>query len=121
MRNTFSKDEKLKSKKLIEQLFKNGKRIKVKSFQLLYLEIEHNGFSQIQVGFSVPKKRVKLAVNRNKIKRRMREVYRNSKNHFSIDPNKKFIFMFIYGTEELLTYHEIEYQFEKIQQKFKKI
>ena len=114
MRQTFKKGEKLKSKKLIEQLFERGKRLKSFPIQLVYLEIDHKSDFLIQAGFSVPKKRFKKAVDRNRIKRLMREAYRLHKHKL---PNitdldtKKHIFMFIYMGSQMENCTTIEAQF----------
>jgi len=117
LRHTFKKGEKLKSKKLIEQLFENGKRLKAFPIQLVYLEIEHKTDYLIQAGFSVPKRRFKRAVDRNRIKRLMREAYRLHKYTLpkltEVD-TKKHIFMFIYIGNHIETYATIETQFLKL-------
>ncbi len=82
MRYTLGIEEKLKSKKLMEHLFAKGNRVKSFPLQLIYLAINHNAAFPIKVSFSVPKKTIKLAVNRNKIKRLMREVYRKKQISF---------------------------------------
>ena len=66
MRYTLEKEEKLKSKKLIEQLFAEGERIKLFPFQLVFLKVVHKAEYPIKVGFSVPKRNIKLAVNQIK-------------------------------------------------------
>lgn len=103
-RLTFPKSEKLKSRKLIEHLFKTGKLVKVYPVQLVFTETEYTHVP-FQVGFSVPKKRVKLAVNRNRIKRLMRESYRLNKHllckNTTDEIAKKYVVMFIYTASEL--------------------
>jgi len=117
LRHTLKKGEKLKSRKLIEQLFLGGKRLNFFPIQLVYLEIEHNSDFLIQAGFSVPKRRFKRAVDRNRLKRLMREAYRLHKHNL---PNisdldtKKHIFMFIYMGNQIETYSKIESQFIKL-------
>lgn len=118
MNYTLGKDEKLKSKILIEQLFARGKRIKSFPLQLIYLPIEHHSNLPIKVGFSVPKRNVKLAVNRNRIKRLIREVYRSKKHTISENIDKKYIFMFIYMSKDEPTYKDLELTFEKLTTKF---
>lgn len=118
MKYTLGKEEKLKSRKLIEQLFLEGKRVKSYPFQLIYLEKEHAAEFPIQVGFSVPKRNIKLAVNRNRIKRVMREIYRLNKFGFSEKIEKKYIFMFIYMAKDEVDYSNLEMSFLKLRNKF---
>ena len=78
-RNTFCSAEKLKSKKVIEHLFKEGKSVSNNGFTLVYLSGPLNTMYPAQAGFTVPKKFFKHAVDRNRIKRLMREAYRLNK------------------------------------------
>ncbi len=118
MRTTLGKEEKLKHRKLIELLFKEGLRINSNGIQLVYLKIQHKGEFPIKVGFSVPKRIMKLAVDRNKLKRRMREVYRKNKHLFYKNLSEQYIFMFIYTAKDELKYLEIEELISKLQLKF---
>lgn len=106
----FSKHEKLKSKKAIDSLFKNGKSIVCQPIRVVYLPKLNNN-EMVNCGFAVPKKFMKLAVNRNLLKRRMREAYRLNNNSIknTCAKNKKGLnLMFIYTTEQMLSYKEIE-------------
>ncbi len=78
-RYTFKKEEKLKSRKTIEQLFKEGKSFSNFPFRILW---KNNLASEtaLQTGFAVSSKHFKKAVDRNRIKRLMREAYRLQKN-----------------------------------------
>jgi len=80
LKNTLSSKERLKSKKAIEQLFKRGSRLKGFPVGLSYfisaVEAKEAG---VVIMVSVPKKKVKKAVHRNKIKRQLREAYRTQK------------------------------------------
>jgi ribonuclease P protein component len=118
MGQTLGKDEKLKSKKAIEQLFSDGNRIKSHPFQLIFLQNEHNAEFPIKVGFTVPKRNVKLAVNRNRIKRLMREVYRENKQLFSKSLTKKYLFMLIYSANKEISYIDLELAIKKVSTKF---
>ncbi|MGI9569386.1 MAG: ribonuclease P protein component, partial [Desulfobulbia bacterium] len=100
MQNTFGKEEKLKSKKVIERLFEEGKRIKSFPLQLVFLKIDHQGESPFKVGFSVPKRQIKLAVDRNRIKRVIKEAYRNNKAAFIDSDTEKYALMFVYTTSK---------------------
>ena len=80
MRFTYSKDEKLKKRKLIKELFDNGKAATVFPLRVIYLKKDHNGNFPVQTGVSVSKRNFKRAVDRNRIKRLMREAYRLNKH-----------------------------------------
>ena len=118
MKFTIEKEEKLKSKKLIEKLFEEGNRIKSFPLQLIYLPIDHAGRFPIKVGFSVPKRVIKLAVARNKIKRLMREVYRKNKYLFSENIKQQYIFMLLYASNEEIKYVDLEIALKKVCTKF---
>ena len=76
---TFSKEERLCSRKLLDQLFKNGSSFLLYPFRVSYLTIDQRAESPVQVVINVSKKRYKRAVDRNLIKRRIREAYRLQK------------------------------------------
>tara|TARA_R110001583_G_scaffold35585_3_gene118234 strand:+ start:41025 stop:41411 length:387 start_codon:yes stop_codon:yes gene_type:complete len=118
MRFTLGKDEKLKSKKAIEQLFAEGSRIKSFPLQLIYLKTTHHSEALVQAGFTVPKRAVKLAVDRNRIKRIMREVYRKNKHLFSENLKEHYVFMFIYMTNKELKHDDLELSIKNISEKF---
>ena len=79
MRYTFRKEERLCSQAIIEQLFKDGKSFAIFPFRIVYNTVDLPANVPAQVTFSVAKKRIKRAVDRNRIKRLMREVYRLNK------------------------------------------
>ena len=118
MKYKLEKEEKLKSKKLIEQLFAEGNRVKSFPLQLIYLPINRSDIYSNKVGFSVPKRSIKLAVNRNRIKRLMREVYRKNKYLFTEKINQQYIFMFIYTSAEEIKYVDLEISLKKVCIKF---
>lgn len=117
MNFTFNKDEKLKQKKLIEQLFKEGKSISVFPLRLVYLKINHKGNSLLQAGVSVAKRNFKLAVDRNSLKRRMREAYRLKKQNIYTLITEKYILMFIYIDHEIQPSKVIHLTMEQLLQK----
>ena len=118
MKYTLGKDEKLKSRKLIEHLFGEGKRVKSFPLQLIYLQINHDSEFPVKVGFSVPKKVVKLAVDRIRIKRMMREAYRLNKYLISENIKEPYIFMFIYTAKEEPKYADLVEILKKVFVKF---
>jgi ribonuclease P protein component len=117
MQYTLGKEEKLKSKKLIDQLFAEGKHVKSFPLRLIYSPLNHDGEFPIKVGFSVPKRNVKLAVDRNRIKRLMREVYRKNKHLFLDNIENKYVNMFIYMAKEEIKYTDLELCLKKVSTK----
>jgi len=118
MRYTLGKEEKLKGRKLIEQLFAEGQRVKSFPIQLIYFKNLKEAEATVKVGFSVPKRNIKLAVNRNRIKRVLREVYRKNKHIFSSQLKEPYVFMFIYMAKEEINYAELELTITKLCDKF---
>lgn len=101
MKFTLGKAERLKSKKLIERLFEEGSSLKVYPFKLIYLKTPHRSEFPVQATFSVPKRRFKKAVDRNRIKRLLREAYRLEKQIVYEGINGSFVFMITFiGKEE---------------------
>jgi len=119
MRNTFRKQEKLKKKKLIDELFARGKSISVFPLKMVYLEIDHESDYKIQAGVSVSKRNFKRAVDRNRIKRLMREAYRKNKYFiYNSQDTKKHIIMFIYQGKKEISYEMMEEKMIKLTEKF---
>lgn len=118
MKYTLGKEEKLKGVKQIELLFKHGKRIKLFPIQLIYLPVEQTADFPIKVGFSVPKRNIKLAVNRNKIKRLMREAYRKNKHLYSKHVASNYVFMFIYMGKEKENFEKLQLVIQNIAKQF---
>jgi ribonuclease P protein component len=76
---TFRKEERLCSRKHLDLLFKSGSSFLLYPFRVSYLFVDHPADVQAQVVINVPKKRYKRAVDRNLLKRRIREAYRLNK------------------------------------------
>jgi ribonuclease P protein component len=76
---TFHKSERLCSKKAIAELFENGKSFYSSAFQVIWIRTDNEMEFPAQVAISVSKKSFKRAVDRNLIRRRIREAWRNNK------------------------------------------
>src|SRR5436190_6585537 len=76
---TLTKAERLRSRKTISLLFEKGKSITMHPLKMLWLQTPNKEGSILQFTVAVPKKNFKRAVDRNRLKRRMREAVRKNK------------------------------------------
>ncbi|WKK66056.1 ribonuclease P protein component [Lutimonas zeaxanthinifaciens] len=119
MRETFRKDERLKKKNLISELFASGRSATVFPIKMIYLEYDHLSPFKIQAGVSVSKRNFKNAVQRNRIKRLMREAYRKNKSIIYNDADtKKHIIMFIYQAKEEISFDLMDRKMNQLIRKF---
>ncbi len=103
---TFGKDERLKSRKLIEQLFSSGQRFGLFPYRIFYLfDTEKNPLqkNKLQCGVGVSTRNFKKAVDRNRIKRLTREAWRLQKpllnNQMKNHPHALRVFLIYTGKE----------------------
>ena len=116
----FPKKEKLKSKKLIEVLFKEGKTLTSFPYKLIYLKVEVAMDAKFKTSVAVPKKNFKSAVKRNRIKRLLREAYRLKKHLVFNNSEGNFAFLILYLGKEMPNYPEVERGVQLILKKFLK-
>ena len=114
MRNTLGKQERLKSKKLIEKLYAEGDSVKTFPLRLMYVQTAHTSEFPCQVGVSVAKRNYKLAVDRNRLKRLMRETYRLQKQIVYNNLDKPYVFMISYIGKEEIKYEDLHLKMEKL-------
>jgi len=118
--HTYGKEEKLKIRILINKIFSDGEVVKAYPIRIQYIVHNLPGYNSLEVGVSVSKRLLKKAVDRNRIKRVLRECYRLNKDsiNFSVDAinsvtqlgSKKLAMMIIYSKSEELPFVEIEKQ-----------
>ena len=113
---TLGKNERLKSRKMIEQLFSAGKKFVIAPFRVFYI-VDKNENSSLQFGAAVSSKNFRKAVDRNRVKRVMRETYRLHKKGLQEKIKQQScqlnIFI-IYTAKELPVYKEVYSKMEKI-------
>ncbi len=119
-KHTFPKTERLSSVILIEKLFAGGsKSLPAFPLRIVYMPVEDEELPVVSILISVPKKRFKRAVKRNRVKRQIREAYRKHK-YLLIDPlkaaGKKAAIAFIWLDNELHASDEIEEKIKKLLQ-----
>jgi len=118
MSQTFTKEERLVSKNLFEKLFSEGKQLKIFPFRLLYIKTELNTKYPAQVALAVPKRLIKTAVHRNRIKRQMREAYRKNKQSLYDDLKDNYVFIITFMDTKERESSEVELKIKALLQKF---
>ena len=120
---TLGKNERLKSRKLIEELFSKGQRFGIFPYRVFYLfDKTGNQYikSKLQCGVGVSVKNFKKAVDRNRIKRLTREAYRLQKDELNLqmkDHSQNLLVFLIYTGKELPAFEVVKEKVELILQK----
>ena len=114
MQYTFGKEEKLKKRSLIGQLFEDGDSFFLFPYKVLYLktEIPVQNFP-CQTGIAVSKRNIRRAVGRNKIKRLFREAFRLQKRSlYDALKDEKYLHtvLWVYVGKESPDYHKLHKQ-----------
>lgn len=118
MRYTYSKSEKLKNKRLIETLFSEGKSITVFPLRMVYIPLAETDSLIWKAGVSVSKRNFKKAVDRNRIKRLMRECYRLNKPHFFNNISRSSAFMILYLGNETYEFKALNTKMKQLLEQF---
>jgi ribonuclease P protein component len=112
------KKGKLKSKKLIEQLFVEGQSVSAYPLRLVYIQTSFNDDTAVKTGVSVSKRNFKKAVDRNRIKRLLRESYRLHKTTYFNNITTQYAFMILYIGNDKPTLNQIETRMNLLFKKF---
>ena len=117
-KNTLSKAERLNSHSLIEKLFAGGsKSLPAFPIRVVFMPVEDERNVRASIMISVPKKRFKRAVKRNKVKRQIREAYRKNK-HILTDAleakDLKMVLAFIWLDNNIHETEEVEKKVVKL-------
>lgn len=117
---TFTKEERLNSVSEIEDLFKNGHSKNYHPLKMIYHYINTDKNVKVKVLLTVPSRKFRNATDRNRIKRKLREVYRLNRHRINTDPGsgKVLVIGIIYtGSDLFPDYKTIESAFLKFIEK----
>ena len=101
------KSERLHADKLIKELFNEGSSFFLYPFKVLFFVkgVDENGTAQVL--FSVSKKKIKKAVGRNLVRRRIKESYRLNKSLLKLE-GKQVSIGLIYVSSDLMEFADIQ-------------
>jgi ribonuclease P protein component len=107
------KKERLRRKRAFEYLFEHGDSLRVGVLTFFYaMDVPHDWVeAPVSVAFSAPKRKFRRAVDRNYLKRRIREAYRLHKHVLTeamLPPGKTMILLISFRAHHLGSYHQIE-------------
>lgn len=117
---SYSKKEKLKSEKLIEQLFSEGKSVSAFPLRMVYLKTDFDDEVQFKTGVSVSKRNFKNAVDRNRIKRLLREAYRLNKACYFNNILGSYALMILYISKDGTDFDSIDKKMKLLLDTFSK-
>jgi ribonuclease P protein component len=110
-RHTFKKEERISGQKEIDSLFGQGISFISYPLRIVYVEKETDSGVPVSVLVSVPKKKFKRAVKRNRLKRLIRESYRLHKTPLSKqleEKSRRLLIGFLFVGNEMTGFKEVE-------------
>ena len=105
---SYNKTEKLKSKKQLDKIFESGKSFTVFPVKVFY-DLPAMQDNIIKTGVGVSSKHFKKAVQRNRIKRLLREAYRTEKQplHVHLNNNNKQLSLFLLFVDKIMPQYDL--------------
>jgi ribonuclease P protein component len=111
--------QKLKSRKAIDAIFREGRRFNIQPYRVFYLpgEIDAHAQEPLQFGVSAGSRQFKKAVDRNRIKRLSREAWRLQKQslELTLKDNRKKLSVFLVFIDPVIP------AFETVMEKVRRI
>ena len=115
MAQTFRKEERLCSRRLIDQLYTEGHRLMAFPFSVQWMTVP--SVTPCQVMIVAPKRKFKHAVDRNHVRRLTRECYRLRKDNlhaFLQEHGISIVFSLVYIHNEILPYEQLGHKMDKL-------
>jgi len=116
-RNTFKRTERLKSSRIIGELFNSGDTITIFPLKLFWSIDNYDQLVPARIAVAIPARNIRSAVDRNRLKRRIRESYRLNKQillEFLSDKKLCLNFVFLYLPKTVSSYNQISEALIKI-------
>ncbi len=115
---TFRKEERLCSRRLIDQLYAEGHRLMAFPYSVQWMLLpEGEGDIPAQVMIVAPKRKFRHAVDRNRVRRLTRECYRLRKDSiysFLQEHNVSIVFSMVYIHNEIMPFEQLGNKMDKL-------
>ena len=119
-----SSSSRLKRKKLFDEVFATGKSIRTAHISVFYKETVLPEGVNLQAAFTASKRKFKKAVDRNKLKRLMREAYRTQRNPLELElkaSKRQIAVVFVYTSTLIIPFSEVKTSINNLLQKLEKL
>ena len=107
VKNNFPPSNRIKSREESKLLFNKGKRLNSFPFRIVYQFVDVEGFNDFKLMISVPKRIFKKAVDRNHVKRQIKEVIRTNKWLLPQIKGKTLLVGIIYNEPEIREFNDL--------------
>jgi len=107
----FPRKEHLRRTREIERLLSEGSSKYFEPYRFVWMSFEGSQETPVKTAILVPKRKISKASDRNKVKRRIREVYRKNKMIIRLpvkDNNRSVHLLIMYTGREVPSYRETE-------------
>jgi ribonuclease P protein component len=122
---TFGKKERLSQKKQIDRLFNEGRTFHLSPLKVIYLSGDDSSEYPVRILIAIPRRKFRNAVDRNRLRRLIRESYRLNKHlllSFLEKAESKLDMGFIYtGNDKDIAYPPIEKSMIRCLQKLQRL